>query len=142
MWDNYGGRGITMSDEFINSFQTFIEHVGPKPSPDLSLDRIDNSRGYERGNLRWATRSEQAQNRRGKRPYKRRNSTRLTHNGKTQTVDDWAAELGIPASRIRERLRNGHSHEWALFTGNINKENKHSPAFGKNRRGGENWVHL
>ncbi len=62
---NYGGRGITVSDEFRNSFKTFYEYIGPAPSKSHSLDRINNLSGnYERGNLRWATQAEQNENRR------------------------------------------------------------------------------
>lgn len=61
---NYGGRGISVCDEWRRDFSAFIEHIGPRPSNDHSLDRIDNERGYEPGNVRWATRGEQAKNRR------------------------------------------------------------------------------
>jgi hypothetical protein len=63
-WRNYGGRGITVCPEWLNSFEAFYQHVGRKPSPDLSLDRINNDLGYFPGNVRWATLSQQMQNRR------------------------------------------------------------------------------
>lgn len=63
----YYGRGIRMCPEWRSSFQAFIDHIGPRPSPDHSLDRINNDRGYEPGNVRWATRSEQALNRAARR---------------------------------------------------------------------------
>jgi len=65
-YNDYGGRGIFVHDEWRTEggFQKFMEYVGPKPSPELTLDRIDNDKGYEPGNLRWATRSEQQRNRR------------------------------------------------------------------------------
>ena len=63
-YPNYGGRGITMSEEFRNDFLVFLEHVGRAPSPEHSLDRINNDGNYERGNLRWATNTEQTLNRR------------------------------------------------------------------------------
>ncbi len=64
---DYGGRGITMSAEFSSSFEAFIEHVGWRPTAKHTIERIDNERGYERGNLKWATRAEQGRNRRNTR---------------------------------------------------------------------------
>lgn len=61
---NYGARGIHVCPEWQRSFEAFFAHVGPKPSPDLSIDRIDNDRGYEPGNVRWADTSTQNRNRR------------------------------------------------------------------------------
>ena len=52
-----------MCDEWINSFSAFMSHIGPKPS-GLTLERIDNNRGYEPGNVKWATMSEQNRNKR------------------------------------------------------------------------------
>lgn len=59
---DYGGRGITVCDEWYESFPAFIEHVGEKPSPRHTLDRIDNDGNYEPGNVRWATPQEQRLN--------------------------------------------------------------------------------
>lgn len=58
-WKNYGGRGITVCAEWRASFPAFSTHVGARPAPRLTLDRIDNDRGYEPGNVRWATRTQQ-----------------------------------------------------------------------------------
>jgi len=60
----YGGIGITMSDEFLNDVSAFLEHIGKAPSPTHSVDRIDGSKGYERGNLKWSTKTEQSNNQR------------------------------------------------------------------------------
>jgi hypothetical protein len=61
---DYGGRGISLYPEWQVSFQRFIDHIGPRPSKHHSVDRIDNSKGYEPGNVRWATSKEQTVNKR------------------------------------------------------------------------------
>jgi hypothetical protein len=63
---NYGGRGIKVCPQWDckQGFWDFLAHIGPKPCASLSLDRIDNERGYEPGNVRWATASQQNKNRR------------------------------------------------------------------------------
>lgn len=61
---NYGKRGITVCAEWRHDFSAFLAHIGQRPSADYSLDRIDNERGYEPGNVRWATYDVQMRNRR------------------------------------------------------------------------------
>lgn len=70
---NYGGRGITVCDEWRNSFDAFYNHVSKLPhygEEGRSIDRIDNDGNYEPGNVRWATRSEQNSNKRNSKKYK------------------------------------------------------------------------
>ena len=59
----YGARGITIHPPWVHSFETFLSDVGPKPTPQHSIDRIDNDGNYEPGNVRWATPKEQSANR-------------------------------------------------------------------------------
>lgn len=63
-WSLYGGRGIKVCPQWAHDFQTFLRDVGLPPTPSHSLDRINNEGHYEPGNVRWATASEQAKNRR------------------------------------------------------------------------------
>lgn len=67
---DYGGRGVSICGEWIESFAAFLAHIGNKPDPTLSLDRIDNNGNYEPGNVRWATQSVQNANRRSYRSGK------------------------------------------------------------------------
>lgn len=63
-YPDYGGRGITVCQEWIDSFEAFYSHIGKRPSKKHSLDRIENENGYEPGNVRWATIIEQNNNKR------------------------------------------------------------------------------
>lgn len=61
-FEHYGGRGLTMEADWVDDFGAFLAEVGPRPSADLTLDRINNDLGYVRGNLRWASWSVQNSN--------------------------------------------------------------------------------
>jgi hypothetical protein len=102
----YGARGITVCPEWRESFGLFLSHVGPRPSNKHSIERINNMTGYEPGNVRWATRTEQARNTRINRF--------LTLNGETHCISAWAEILGINVSTLDARLRRGWTVERAL----------------------------
>src|SRR5699024_9992081 len=63
---NYGARGVKMSEDWANDFDAFFDEVGKAPSPKHQLDRIDNNKGYESGNVHWVTPSDNLINRRKK----------------------------------------------------------------------------
>jgi len=65
-WENYGGRGITVCEEWSSDsgFERFLKYMGRRPSPRHSVDRINNDGNYEPGNVRWATRNIQNYNKR------------------------------------------------------------------------------
>lgn len=75
-YPDYGGRGIRVWSGWRGDYMAFLGHVGRRPSADHSLDRIDNSKGYEPGNVRWATKIEQASNRRGRQKLNWRESSK------------------------------------------------------------------
>lgn len=103
----YGGRGITVCDRWRNSFLEFISDIGKRPSAKHSLDRINNDGNYEPGNVRWATRLEQARN------------TSLTRflviDDVRRPLKEWSEISGINSSTIRRRIRDGWSVKSAVF---------------------------
>lgn len=98
-YGRYGGRGIRVCAKWRNSFPVFLEDVGRKPSPSHSLDRIDNNGNYEPGNVRWATKIEQARN--------RRDNRFLTVNGETRCLREWEQIKELPLRILSKRLRRG-----------------------------------
>lgn len=98
-WLPYGGRGITICERWRNSFAAFLADMGRRPSPQHQLDRIDNDGPYCPENCRWATRKEQANN--------RRNNHFITHDGVTLTLTQWAERTGIPYGTLKARLKAG-----------------------------------
>lgn len=104
---DYGGRGISVSPVWRNNFPLFLSYVGLRPSPEMTLDRIDNNGNYEPGNVHWATRVAQARN-------FRRNRL-LTIDGVTLSLVEWAEIAKVPYARIKSRLNYGWEDKEAVF---------------------------
>lgn len=98
-YPNYGGRGIGMHEPWVKDFSAFFDYIGERPHPSLSIDRIDNDRGYEPGNLRWGTKKEQSSNKRG--------NHIVDHNGEKITLSELARRENISASTVYYRNSKG-----------------------------------
>lgn len=105
-YHDYGGRGITMSESWLESFINFYNDMGPRPSDKHSIDRKDNDGPYCKENCKWSTKEEQNNN--------QRSNKLLTYNGKTQTVTQWAKELNCTKSSLQSRLALGWTVEDTL----------------------------
>lgn len=95
---DYGGRGISVCDRWRRSFADFAADVGDRPEGS-SLDRKDNNGNYEPGNVRWATATEQSNN--------KRNTILITHDGITMSLKQWSVKIGIRYSTLYARHRKG-----------------------------------
>lgn len=93
-YKDYGGRGITICKRW-DKFENFFEDMGGKPK-GLTIERIDNDKGYYKENCKWATKKEQSRN-------SRRNRM-VAYQGKTQCIQDWAVEVSIHPETLRKRL--------------------------------------
>lgn len=104
----YTGRGIKVCSRWANSFQNFFDDMGKRPSSKHSLDRINNNKNYEPSNCRWATQMQQCNN--------KENNIVLLHKGKTRSLIEHCAELGMKPITVRNRLARGWSVQEALET--------------------------
>ncbi len=99
-YPRYGGRGITMCERWRNSYVAFVQDVGRRPTLAHTLDRFPNNDGnYEPGNVRWATYTEQNNN--------RRDNRRITIGGETLTLPQWVRRSGVSESQARKRISRG-----------------------------------
>lgn len=121
-YPRYGGRGISIFEEWKLSFRSFLSHIGRKPSPKHSVERIDNNGNYEPGNVRWATPKEQARN--------TRKNTFVTINGETKCVSEWVEHYDISKELVYARMwRLGWDHVLAITTpARLNKRSKRAYA--------------
>ena len=110
-YPHYGGKGIQMWDGWINSpeaFCNYVEALDRYREQGTTIDRIDVSKGYEPGNLRWITMKEQQRN--------KSNNIWITAFGETKLLHDWEKEVNIYAETIKYRLNHGWGAEEALTT--------------------------
>ncbi len=107
MYEYYGGRGIVISEEW-NDFMTFYEDMGPRPSKEYSIDRIDNDGNYCKENCRWATKKEQMNN--------RKNSVSINFNNESHSIPEWAKILNLDANTLYARYEYGWDAEKILTT--------------------------
>ena len=101
-YNSHGGRGISICDEW-NDFKTFANDMESGYKPGLTLDRIDNDGNYSKQNCRWATKKQQANN--------RRKQKLVEFMGKRQTLTDWAKELGFNRSTLHQRF---YVYKWSV----------------------------
>jgi len=107
-YQDYGGRGITISENWLNSFGNFLSDMGRAPKGH-TIERKDNSKGYSKDNCVWATYKQQNNN--------RRDNIIITHDDKTMTISQWADDSGVNLAVLRQRLnRLGWSMEKAIKT--------------------------
>jgi len=93
---DYGGRGISVCEEWDRDFQAFYNDMGPAPSCNHSIERVDVNGPYSKDNCVWATAIDQARN--------KRNSRAIHAFGETRHINEWAELFGIPVDRIRARI--------------------------------------
>lgn len=106
-YPNYGGRGITVCDRWLNSFEAFVQDMGPRPK-GCSIERIDPNGNYEPYNCRWASALEQADNTRA--------TNHVIYRGERINISEAARRAGLRQGSIRDRLAKGWTVEQAIET--------------------------
>lgn len=107
-YPRYGGRGIRVCKRWIFSFPAFLKNMGKRPSEIHSLERKNNNGNYTPKNCKWATRIEQARN--------KRNNCLLTCDGKTATAPEWSEITGLTVAAIKRRRSAGWKDEEIIKT--------------------------
>lgn len=106
-YQRYGAAGITVCDEWKNDFLAFMNWSCQNGYKDgLSLDRIDNTKGYSPDNCRWIEWKDQANN--------RRSNVKITYNGKAQNLKQWCEELNLRYQLVWQRIHRGMTFEEAI----------------------------
>jgi hypothetical protein len=104
----YGARGIQVCQRWLESFEAFVEDMGPRPTASHRLDRINNDGNYEPGNVKWSSPKESILN--------RRYTVWITIEGQTKSASDWAREYGIDTCYVAQRIRRGMDPVLAVKT--------------------------
>jgi len=107
-YQRYGGRGILVCREWRESFVTFLQDMGFRPSSRHTLERVNNDIGYSRTNCVWATRLEQGRN--------KRNNRLLNVEGVCLCLQEWSEKSGVSRETIAGRLDRDWSTRRAIFT--------------------------
>ena len=107
LFRHYGGRGVGLCEEWRNDFASFAKYVSPDPGNTYQLGRIKNDRGYEPGNVRWETRSQNTRN--------RRSTHWIDYNGERISLAEACERTGISYAKAHLRLRRGWSTQKALL---------------------------
>jgi hypothetical protein len=94
---DYGKRDVTVCPEWIDNFQAFLNHIGPKPGPSYTVERIRNGGNYEPGNVKWGTKREQANN--------RRSNSIITIDGMSGTLRHLCDQLDLDYEFMRRRTQ-------------------------------------
>lgn len=111
-YKDYGGRGITVCDEWKNSFIEFAKWAMKNGyKDDLTIDRIDNNGNYEPSNCRWATKAEQARN--------TRKNKFFTYNGETKIISEWSRILEIPQTTLFRRIKQNRPIQEIIYKGDL-----------------------
>lgn len=119
-YEYYGGRGITMCDEWLyDGYSFYVWALSSGYRDGLTVDRIDVNGNYSPDNCRWITMKEQSNN--------RRSNHTITYNGKTQSLAKWAEELGMSYTTLRCRLNQYHMSVDEAFTRPIKSNKNNTP---------------
>lgn len=111
-YHHYGGRGITICQEWLDSYESFRGWaLAHGYRDDLSIDRINVNGDYSPDNCRWATAKEQGSN--------KRNNVRITYKNENHTINEWSEITGISRQTISDRYRKGYPLEDIFFCGNF-----------------------
>lgn len=116
-YKHYGGKGITICKRWRDSYANFIEDMGTRPKQtkprQYSIERVNPDKGYYPSNCKWATYTEQANN--------RSNNTRITFEGENLTLAQWSRKTGIRYGLLLRRISDGNSVDRVLTVGRIQK---------------------